>query len=331
MKESTRTSGIEIVGDIPWGTHFCQFYQTKQDLIDTLIPYFQAGLENNEFCLWVTADNLTAEDARKAMTKAVKGFSSYLKKGQIAIIPFADWYLKDGSFRRGEVLTDIEIKLNGALKKGYEGLRYSSNNSGIPKKDWRSLVEFGEGLNDVIGNYKMIALCAYALKKCNAVEIVDVIRNHEFTLINRDERLEIYESSRYRDTKAALNPSKEELAWLAGFPALNPMQVLELDMTGKLTYCNDSTRKLFPDLVKKGTSHSYLVGLLEAVHAHAWDKSSYFSRIVEVNGQTHEQVIYLVNESNNIRIYGHDISEYKLAQDLLNETTNYLNNLLRLR
>ncbi|MHC4720030.1 MAG: MEDS domain-containing protein, partial [Planctomycetota bacterium] len=54
MEEKARKTGIEIVGDVPWGTHFCQFYQTKDDLIDVLVPYFKAGLKNNEFCMWVT-------------------------------------------------------------------------------------------------------------------------------------------------------------------------------------------------------------------------------------------------------------------------------------
>jgi len=32
MKENLRNSGIDIVGDVPWGTHFCQLYQIKEDL-----------------------------------------------------------------------------------------------------------------------------------------------------------------------------------------------------------------------------------------------------------------------------------------------------------
>lgn len=36
-----RKMGIEIIGDVPWGTHFCQFYKTRQDLIDILVPYFK--------------------------------------------------------------------------------------------------------------------------------------------------------------------------------------------------------------------------------------------------------------------------------------------------
>ena len=72
MAEKLRKTAIDIVGDVPWGTHFCQFYQTKEDLTDILIPYFKAGLENNEFCMWITSEPLNAEDAEKALKKRVK-------------------------------------------------------------------------------------------------------------------------------------------------------------------------------------------------------------------------------------------------------------------
>lgn len=53
MVTELREAGISVVGRMPWGTHFCHFYETREDLLDTLIPYFKTGLENNEFCLWV--------------------------------------------------------------------------------------------------------------------------------------------------------------------------------------------------------------------------------------------------------------------------------------
>ncbi len=52
MTESgLRNTGISVVGDMPWGTHFCHFYDSKQDLLDTLVPYFKAGLDDKEFCV----------------------------------------------------------------------------------------------------------------------------------------------------------------------------------------------------------------------------------------------------------------------------------------
>jgi hypothetical protein len=40
-----RRTGIALVGDMPWGTHFCHFFETKRDLLDTVLPYLEAGLE----------------------------------------------------------------------------------------------------------------------------------------------------------------------------------------------------------------------------------------------------------------------------------------------
>ena len=87
MKEQLRKSGIDIVGDVPWGTHFCQFYQTKEDLIETLVPHFKAGLENNEFCLWITSEPLESEDAKEVLKKAFPDIDEYIKRRQIEIIP----------------------------------------------------------------------------------------------------------------------------------------------------------------------------------------------------------------------------------------------------
>src|SRR5260370_32754014 len=66
-----RPTGIDGVGLRPWGTHFCHFYETADDLLDTLVPYFRAGLESREFCVSVIADPLTEADARRALGHTV--------------------------------------------------------------------------------------------------------------------------------------------------------------------------------------------------------------------------------------------------------------------
>jgi MEDS: MEthanogen/methylotroph, DcmR Sensory domain len=60
MTPALRKTGISLVGDMPWGTHFCHFYETKEDLLDTLAPYFKAGLEEDEFCVWMVSEPLKA-------------------------------------------------------------------------------------------------------------------------------------------------------------------------------------------------------------------------------------------------------------------------------
>jgi hypothetical protein len=37
--------------DMPWGSHVCQFYERKEDLVKMLVPYFKQGLEKNDACV----------------------------------------------------------------------------------------------------------------------------------------------------------------------------------------------------------------------------------------------------------------------------------------
>jgi len=67
MTTEMRKSGIDAVGEMPWGTHFCLFYETKDDLLGTLVPYCRAGLEAQEFCLWVVSEPVTIDEAKHAL------------------------------------------------------------------------------------------------------------------------------------------------------------------------------------------------------------------------------------------------------------------------
>lgn len=178
-----RNSGITLVGDLPWGSHFCQFYQTKKDLLDVLVPYFRAGLESNELCVWVTSDFLTAADALKALKKGVPDFQGYLEKKQMEIFPYTDWYLKGGSFDLKRTLNMWMEKHDEALSRGFAGMRVSGNPYWIDnKKDWDDFADYEAEINNVIGGTKLLVLCTYSLKKCGVVEIMDVVKNHEFAL-----------------------------------------------------------------------------------------------------------------------------------------------------
>lgn len=172
-----------MVGDLPWGSHFCQFYKTKKDLLDVLVPYFRAGLENNELCVWVTSDFCTADDAAKAMRKGVPGFGEYLAARQMEIFPYTDWYLKGGSFDLNRTLRMWMEKHDEALAGGYEGMRVSGNPYWIDnKKDWDDFAAYEAEINNVIGGTRLLVLCTYSLRKCGLVEILDVVRNHAFAL-----------------------------------------------------------------------------------------------------------------------------------------------------
>ncbi len=186
--QELRSSGIHVLGDVPWGTHFCQFYRTKEDLLDVLVPYFVRGLQDNEFCIWVTSSPLAEKEAYRAIKEALPAFDQYAAKGQIEILPHTEWYLKGGRFDVERVLNGWIEKLNSALARGYEGLRLTGNTFWLEKEDWQSFLDYETEINRLIGRHPMIALCTYCLDRCGITEILDVAGAHRLALIKKDDQ-----------------------------------------------------------------------------------------------------------------------------------------------
>jgi PAS domain S-box-containing protein len=211
MEDELRNSGIDVIGSVPWGTHFCQFYQTKQDLIDILVPYFKAGLEDNEFCMWVTSEPLVVAEAEEAVRKAVNDFDKYLRRGQIEIIPYNEWYLLGGTFDDDRVLNGWISKLEQALARGYSGLRLTGNTFWLERNHWQAFTEYEAKVNGVIGKYRMMAACTYNLDKCDGNAVIDVVKNHQFALIKQEGKWDIIESAIYKQAKQALLENEQDL------------------------------------------------------------------------------------------------------------------------
>ncbi len=231
-----RRSGINLIGNVPWGTHFCQFYETKEDLKDILIPYFKAGLENNEYCMLITANPLSMLEAKEALKKAIPDFNGYYQEGQIEILPYTEWYTKGGSFNSDRVLNGWIEKLENALENGYDGLRLTGNTFWLEKEDWDDFVDYEEAVDNVIGKYQMIALCTYCLDRCNAAEVIDVVNNHEFAIIKRKEKWELIETTEHKRTEEELmnamekiqksNHDLEQFAYVASHDLQEPLRMI---------------------------------------------------------------------------------------------------------
>ena len=89
MAESWRDTGINIVGEAPWGTHFCHFFDTKQDLLDILVPDL-GRLNAHELCVWITFNPLTKEEALEALRSVVPATDEHLRAGDILVVPHSE-------------------------------------------------------------------------------------------------------------------------------------------------------------------------------------------------------------------------------------------------
>jgi signal transduction histidine kinase/CheY-like chemotaxis protein len=204
-------SGLHALGDISWGSHFCHFYFDQVDLVDTLVPYFKAGLENNEQCLWVTSEPLLAHEARTLLKQAVPRLHEFEAKGQIEIINHHDWYLRHGKNDADVTLQSWVDYQYRALEKGYKGLRLTGNTYWLEKDDWAAFTEYEAKVNATFSRHRIVGLCSYCLSRAGSKEVFDVVRNHDFALLRQDGQWELLESVKARSENGSLQTLNREL------------------------------------------------------------------------------------------------------------------------
>jgi hypothetical protein len=100
-------SGLQTVPHLRWGSHLAHFFGSGSELRDVLVPYFKAGLENNERCLWVTGHAFNAEDARSALRAVVFDLDERERNRQIEIANGDEWYAKGEKLRPHELISGL--------------------------------------------------------------------------------------------------------------------------------------------------------------------------------------------------------------------------------
>jgi signal transduction histidine kinase len=135
--------------------------------------------------MWVTSEALTVQEAANAMRKGKPDFDEYLKRGQMEIRPYTQWYLEGGTFDRERVLQGWMDKLNEALANGYAGIRVTGDTTWVDERIWRNFVDYENQMNAKIDRYNMIAVCTYSLDQCETAGIVDVANAHQLALVGK--------------------------------------------------------------------------------------------------------------------------------------------------
>lgn len=212
IEKETRKSGIEIIGDVSWGARICLFYRNVEELIDILVPYFKAGLKNNEACLWITCEPLNKESAEKALRKSVLNLDKHLENGQMEISSYSDWFFKDGSLDLPRMRESWSRKLKMAIARGYDGLRCTFDMNWLEKKNWQRVIDLGKLDKDSAN--RNLTICSISLERCGAAEIIDAVSAHQYALINRGGKWDSIEKYEHSKMELTLDKRVKELRCL---------------------------------------------------------------------------------------------------------------------
>jgi two-component sensor histidine kinase/PAS domain-containing protein len=175
-------SGLQAIPFLQWGSHLTQFFGAGDELRDVLVPYFKAGLENNESCLWVAGSAFNAEDARSALRAAVPDLDRRERNRQIEIADASEWYSVGQKLQPNDIVAGLLQREQNALAMGCTGLRTNGNCAWVAEDQWDDFQTYEELVHNAIRGRRLICMCSYCMDQFRNGQDHEVMARHDFVV-----------------------------------------------------------------------------------------------------------------------------------------------------
>jgi len=182
MPTEATTAETSLRGDLPWGMHFCHFFETKQDLLEASVPFVQAGLERHEFCLWNIYNPVTEAEALAALRRSIPDLDRHVAEGGIEIRVHYEPPMENEFDSHGGV-HDLREKLDDALARGYTGMRVAATHGFAVHQELGKEIAGHQCVEEDLRRQKEILQTIFDRIP---VMISFVDRNNRFKLVNRE-------------------------------------------------------------------------------------------------------------------------------------------------
>lgn len=164
------------------GDHACLYYDSPEEKLAALVPFFKNGLENHERCIYL-ADPDAARTAKAALSRNGVDAEHEIRRGALVITSRRD-YLSENRFDEDRMLQFLDLALTDALKMGFSGLR------GTGDMLWEvgtvselcKLRRYETALDAFFKGKRLIGLCQYHRRHIPSEYLIDSLVHHRTVL-----------------------------------------------------------------------------------------------------------------------------------------------------
>ncbi len=186
-----RPSGLPNTGALASGSHIVHFYRHLRDWMETHAAYCAAGLQHNEYCLWLTTPPCTETLARYEFEKLSIDITPYLACGQLEFISCREWYFDHGVFSGPGTVARSQEMFQRARNQGFTGIRACGNLSWVTTdQEWTDFLRYEHIIHQTITGSDVIGLCSYPIRTELDRTLVELLHSHHAVLRPHNHRWE---------------------------------------------------------------------------------------------------------------------------------------------
>jgi PAS domain S-box-containing protein len=203
------------INDLKPHDHLCLIYESREEWLETVVPFISTGLEHGEKCIYIIDAN-TAQQIKTIFKDSGIAVEDYKNNGQLSIIHEQDTYTREGFFDPDSMIALLIEETKKALQEGFPALRVTGemswalrDYSGVEK-----ILEYEAKLNkDLFQVYPCMAICQYDRWKYDPKTIQGVVLTHPLLIRGG----QIYRNHYYIEPDEYLNHKQGEFevqVWL---------------------------------------------------------------------------------------------------------------------
>lgn len=235
------------------GDHFNLFYEDVDELIDVLVLYFKAGLDNNDFCAWKISPPLTIDSAVNGMINAGIDVDHYVNSGQLIIFSYTQLLTPEGELDFNLVSNGFVEIYQNVIMKGFANMRCTGDVSIVNDDVWSDFIEFENASDMIIKTNRIICLCTYPFDRCSKSQIIDGISTHEGTIVKGNDGWTILKDSfreRYKNNITSME------TYIKNIIEISNDAIFLVNEDQKFEFCNDACFDIleWPEESLKGKS-----------------------------------------------------------------------------
>ncbi|MFD1586513.1 MEDS domain-containing protein [Halorientalis brevis] len=179
LRQQTQVELLDAIEEVAVHDHLALIYENRQEQFDAALPFIEAGLENDEKCIYIADDNLV-EDVTSEFEARGMAVERALDSGAFEVAVPADTYLRDGYFDPDEMLAFLETETEAALAEGFDALRVTGEMTwqlgGDPGTE--RLMEYEAKLTPFLDEHACLAICQYNRTRFSDEVLRGVVETH---------------------------------------------------------------------------------------------------------------------------------------------------------
>jgi chemotaxis family two-component system sensor kinase Cph1 len=174
------------VAGVPLGRHLSFLYDTPDEQMEVVTPFFKIGLAQNHCCLYIAEDFQSSEEITARLLSSGLAASERQDPTPLRVLTKYETFLRYARFEPVVMYSLIDTLIERLRSEGFTGVRIMAEMTWALGLGCEKLVPYEARLNDHFHGWPLTMICEYNMRRFGPNILQDALRTHPHVIVRRN-------------------------------------------------------------------------------------------------------------------------------------------------